>query len=67
MDKSWKDLLVYAWKPAVIWKPIMIKVKKAKNTKGCVIKRELKFQSYENCLKISQIINKVNYLEKKKK
>ena len=39
--------------------------KKAKGTKRCVIKRKLKFQDYKNCLKASQIINIVNYLEKK--
>ena len=40
--------------------------KNAKGTKKCVIKRKLKFQDHKNCLKASQIINKVNYLEKKK-
>ena len=40
--------------------------KKAKGTKKCVIKRKLKFHDHKNCLKASQIINKVNYLEKKK-
>ena len=39
--------------------------KKAKGSKKCVIKRNLKFQDYKNCLKFSQIINIVNYLEKK--
>ena len=39
--------------------------KKAKGKKQCVTKRKLKFQDYKNCLKGSQIINKVNYLEKK--
>ena len=41
------------------------KDKKAKGTKRCVIKRKLKFQDYKSCLKASQIINIVNYLEKK--
>ena len=34
--------------------------KKAKGTKKCVIKRELK-----NCLESTQFENKINYLEKK--
>ena len=29
------------------------------------IKRKLKFQEYKDCLKATQIINKVNYSEKK--
>ena len=38
--------------------------KKEKGTKRCVIKRKLKFQDYENCLKAVQIENKKSYLEK---
>ena len=38
--------------------------KKEKGTKRCVIKRKLKFQDYENCLKAVQIGNKKSYLEK---
>ena len=34
-----------------------------KGTKTCVLKRKFKFQSYKECLKSSQIINTVNYLE----
>ena len=37
--------------------------KKEKGTKKCVVKRKIKFQDYNNCLKASQIINTVNYLE----
>ena len=40
--------------------------KKAKGTKKCVRKGKRKFQDYKNCLKASQIINIVNYLEKKR-
>ena len=40
--------------------------KKAKGTKKCVIKRKLKFESYKNCLKISQLDNKRSYLGKSK-
>ena len=39
--------------------------KKAKGTKKCAVKRKLKFEEYKKCLKSSQIINIVNYLEKK--
>ena len=39
--------------------------KKAKSTKKCVIKRKLNFQNYKNCLKATQLDNKINYLEKK--
>ena len=37
--------------------------KKAKGTKRCVIKRNRKFKDFKKCLKASQIINKVKYLE----
>ena len=39
--------------------------KKAKGTKECVIKRKLKFESYNNCLEAAQLENKANHLEKK--
>ena len=39
--------------------------KKAKGTKICAMKRKLKFQDYQDCLKATQIINIVNFLEKK--
>ena len=38
--------------------------KKAKYTKICVIKRKLKFENYENCLKATQLENEKNYWEK---
>ena len=41
-----------------------MKMKKAKDTKKCVIKRKLKFQDYKNCLEAAQFENKVNHLEK---
>ena len=41
--------------------------KKAKGTKKCVIKRELKFQDYDNCLKADQKERTINYLEKQDK
>ena len=40
--------------------------KKGKYTKKCVIKRKLKFENYKNCLKATQLENKINYLEKNK-
>ena len=39
--------------------------KKAKGTKKCVIKRELKFQDYNNCLKAGTKEKTINYSEKK--
>ena len=41
-----------------------MKIKKAKATKKCVIKRKLKFQDYKNCLEAAQIENKISHLEK---
>ena len=38
---------------------------KVKDIKKCFIKRKLKFKDYKKCLKVSQIENKMNYLEKK--
>ena len=43
----------------------MIKIKKAKGTKKCFIKRNLKFQGYKNCLEAGQTENKMNHLERK--
>ena len=40
--------------------------KKAKGTKRCVMKRNLKSEDFKNCLKAYQIINKVKYLENKR-
>ena len=40
--------------------------KKAKSTKKCVIKIKLKFGNYKNCLEATQLVNKINYLEKNK-
>ena len=31
------------------------------------IKRKLKFENYRNCLEATQLDNKLNYLEKKKR
>ena len=38
--------------------------KNTKDTKICVIKRKLKFENYENCLKATQLENEKNYWEK---
>ena len=40
--------------------------KKAKVSKKCVIKRKLKFENYKNCLKATQLENKINHLQKSK-
>ena len=42
------------------------KDKKAKGTKKCVIKRNLKFETFKNCLEAIQLENKINYLAKNK-
>ena len=41
-------------------------LKKQKSTKKCVIKKELQFENYESCLKVNQVDNKINHLEKNK-
>ena len=38
--------------------------KKARDTKKCLIKRELKFENYKNCLEATQLENKINCIEK---
>ena len=43
----------------------MMRIKNQKTQKS-VIKRNLKFRDYKNCLEASQIENKINYLEKNK-
>ena len=43
-----------------------MKIKKQKAQKKCVIKRNLKFENYKNCLEATQLENKVNYLYKNK-
>ena len=40
--------------------------KKAKDTKKYVIKRKLKLKDYKNCLKATQLENKINQLEQNK-
>ena len=37
-----------------------------KGIKKCIIKRKLKFKDYKNCLKATQLENKINQLEKNK-
>ena len=38
--------------------------KKAKGTKKCVIKRKLKFENYQNCLKAKKLENKIIHRKK---
>ena len=38
--------------------------KNAKGTKRCVIKRNLKFEDYKNCLEAIPLENKTNHLKK---
>ena len=42
------------------------KDRKAKGTKKCVIKRKFKFEDYKNCLKATELENKIDQLEKNK-
>ena len=65
MDKSWKKIVELRPKTYSYLKDIIYVCKKAKGTESCVIKRKLKFQDYKNSLKASQIINMVNFSEKK--
>ena len=39
--------------------------KKAKGAKKSVIKRNLKFENHKNCLEVTQLSNKIKYLEKR--
>ena len=32
--------------------------------KKCVIKRKFKFENYKNCLELTQLDNKIKYVEK---
>ena len=34
--------------------------KKAKDTKKCIIKRNIKFKDYKNCLEANQLENEIN-------
>ena len=40
--------------------------KKAKGTKKCAVKKNLKFETYKYCLEANQLENKINLLEKHK-
>ena len=39
---------------------MVIKTKKAKGTKKCVIKQNLEFKDYKNCLESNRIVNEIN-------
>ena len=45
---------------------IVIKIKKAKGTKKCIIKRTLQFEDYKHCLEGTQLDIKKKQLEKNK-
>ena len=44
---------------------MVVTIKKL-NAQKSVIKTKLKFEHYKNCLKATQLENKINYLEKNK-
>ena len=39
---------------------------KSKGARKCAIKRKLKFENYKNCLRVTQLENKIKHLEKTK-
>ena len=45
---------------------MVVKIKKQKAEKKCVIKRKLKFENYKNCLEAIQLENEINNLENNK-
>ena len=45
---------------------MVVKIKKAKDTENCVIKKKLKFENYKNCSDATQVDNKINYFGKNK-
>ena len=45
---------------------MVVKIKKAKDTENCVIKKKLKFENYKNCSDATQVDNKINYFVKNK-
>ena len=65
MDKSWKKIIGLRSKTYSYFEGNNGESEKAKETKKSVIKRELKLIGYEKCLKASQILNIINYLESK--
>ena len=44
----------------------VVKIKKQKSQKKCIIKRKIKFENCKNCLEATQLENKIKYLEKNK-
>ena len=42
-----------------------VKIQKARGKKTFVIKKSLKLENYKNSLEVTQLDNKINYLEKK--
>ena len=43
---------------------MVVKIKKTKGTKKCVIKRKLKFENHRSCLEATQLENTINCLRK---
>ena len=43
---------------------VVMKTKKARGTKTCVIKRKLKFEDYKYCLEATQVKSKIKQLVK---
>ena len=43
---------------------MLVKIKKQKTQKKCVIKRKLKFENCKSCLEATQCENKINHIKK---
>ena len=44
---------------------MVVKIKKAKDTKKCVIKRKIKFENHKNCLEATEPENEIKLSRKK--
>ena len=45
---------------------MLVKIKKGKSTKMCIIKKKLEFENYKKYLEATQLENKISHLEKNK-
>ena len=61
MEKPWKKIVGLRAKWYSCLKANNDEDKKAKGTKKCAIKINLKFRDYKKCLRTFQIVYKINY------
>ena len=45
---------------------LVMKTKKAKHTKKCVVTKKLKIEDHKNCLEATHLENRTNHLEESK-